>query len=394
MSTSQTSSQIPVTGPGARQPGAVCAVQELSEQRFNDLLGLNLADLKRRCSSVGVTTSDKSSKPQLQAALLHFMTRHMDKAPARSVAADADAEHHALQDDFKLKCLQVMQEWFEPRLQNFAQQVTDLAAHNAVQDTLVGQLRSQLAETQLQLHATQAQVQSLSKAAAAAGEAAAEAVDREEIEKRAANLTVSNLTGVSTQADATRVSQALLQHLDVQAQPAVKLLRSTYADAARAGSAATRAGPAGNAAGPSRSSKVLLVFDDVQGKQEMQKSLGKLKGSVFEKIHVDIDLTPAQAAMRRARQPEYQLLQQQGRRPCWRGTELICRQTPKRPGSEPALLVAASAFVPSVPAAATSASPSAAHAALLPSPAASAPVASAVRAVEPVPTHNSFDALA
>ena len=82
VSTSQTSSQIPVTGPGARQPGAVCAVQE---QRFNDLLGLNLADLKRRCSSVGVTTSDKSSKPQLQAALLHFMTRHMDKAPARSL---------------------------------------------------------------------------------------------------------------------------------------------------------------------------------------------------------------------------------------------------------------------------------------------------------------------
>ena len=51
--------------------------------------------------------------------------------------------------------------------------------------------------------------------------------------------------------------------------------------------------------------RVLLAFPDVQGKQEMTRSLGKLKGSTFENVHVDIDLTPAQAALRRTKQPDF-----------------------------------------------------------------------------------------
>ena len=71
-----------------------------------------------------------------------------------------------------------MQGFFEPRLQHLSQCAADLAAHNAVQDMLVGQLSAQLADTTAQLQATQAQVQNLSRTAAAAAEAAVEAADR------------------------------------------------------------------------------------------------------------------------------------------------------------------------------------------------------------------------
>ena len=199
-------------------------------------------------------------------------------------------------DPYGIEILQDVKDFFEPRLQQVSQQAADLAAHNAVQGQVVEQLRVQLANAQAQLQATQAEVQGLSRAAAAAADAAATAGDREEIDRRATNLTVSNLIGVTSETEAAKVCGELLQHLDVQTQPEIKLLRPSYADAARAGSA-------GGPAGPARSSKVLLVFSDVQAKTGVLKSLGKFKGSSFEKIHVDLDLTPAQAAVRRAKQP-------------------------------------------------------------------------------------------
>ena len=84
---------------------------------------------------------------------------------------------------------------------------------------------------------------------------------------------------------------------------------------------------------------MLLVFPNVQGKQEMTASLGKLKGSTFERAHVDLDLTPAQAALRRAKQPDFQNFQRQGKQPRWREPEIICRATPKRPAPAHALLL-------------------------------------------------------
>ena len=96
-----------------------------------------------------------------------------------------------------------------------SQQAADLAAHNAVQGQVVEQLRVQLANAQAQLQATQAEVQGLSRAAAAAADAAATAGDREEIDRRAINLTVSTLTGVTSETEAAKVCGEL-QHLDVQ----------------------------------------------------------------------------------------------------------------------------------------------------------------------------------
>ena len=47
-----------------------------------------------------------------------------------------------------------MQGAFEPRLQHLSQCAADLATHNAVQDTLVGQISAQLANTSARLQAT------------------------------------------------------------------------------------------------------------------------------------------------------------------------------------------------------------------------------------------------
>ena len=110
-----------------------------------------------------------------------------------------------------------------PGSSRFFQQAADLAAHNAVQGQVVEQLRVQLANAQAQLQATQAEVQGLSRAAAAAADAAATAGDREEIDRRATNLTVSNLTGVTSETEAAKVCGKLLQHLDGQTQPEIMI---------------------------------------------------------------------------------------------------------------------------------------------------------------------------
>ena len=373
-------SPVLVTGPGARKPGAVSGVQVLSQQWYLPHLQLELPELKRACKDAGLRFKPTDPKPVLQSILLqHLSAQSLPRAPSSS-AAPATATAQVDLNGLKLGVLQDVKEFFEPRLQQVSQQAADLAAHNAVQGQVLEQTRVQLANTQAQLQATQAEVQGLSRAAAAAADAAATAGDREEIDRRATNLTVSNLPGVSSETEAVKVCSEMLQHLEVQTQPEIKLLRPSYADAARAGAA-------GSSAGPARSSKVLLVFGDVQAKTGVLKSLGKLKGSSFEKIHVDLDLTPAQAAVRRAKQPEFVQLQRQGRQPRWRGTDIICRQMPKRPASAVALSAAAPAFTATAPIVAVApAAASAATASALPSQ------ASAVQA--PVTTPNPYATLA
>ena len=189
-----------------------------------------------------------------------------------------------------------------------------------------------------------------------------------------------------------------LRYLRVQAQPTVKLLRPFYADAARAGTA-------GAPAGPARSSKVLLACPDVQGKHEMTKSMGKLKGSTFKRFHVDIDLTPAQAALRRAiKQPDFQF--SSDRAGSLAGGERSSFAAPLRSAKRPALAPALSAAAPtfenttsaSTPATASASAP--AHAprpATTSAPAApsAALAASAAHAADAgcVHTQNAFAAL-
>ena len=174
-------------------------------------------------------------KPVLQSILLqHLSAQSLPRAPSSSAAPTAAAGQADL-NGLKLEVLQDVKDFFEPRLQQVSQQAADLAAHNAVQGQVVEQLRVQLANAQAQLQATQAEVQGLSRAAAAAADAAATAGDREEIDRRATNLTVSNLTGVTSETEAAKVCGKLLQHVDGQTQPEIKLLRPSYADAARAG---------------------------------------------------------------------------------------------------------------------------------------------------------------
>ena len=240
-----------------QEPGAVSAVQEVyAEATLLQLLKLDVAQLTSRCQKENVSVKGLADKPKMQAALLHALaTRSPPPAPRScfSFSVDPATAAAAAPDRLKNELLLAMQAFFEPRLQLLSQQAADLAAHNAVQDTLVKQLTAQLANTTAQLQATRAEVQDLSKTATAAAQTAAEAADREEADRRAPNLTVSNLVGVSNAGEAQEVGQALLQHLGVQAQPTIKLLRPSYADAARAGVPGTPAGPAG-------SSKVLLVF--------------------------------------------------------------------------------------------------------------------------------------
>ena len=222
-----------VTGPGTRKPGAVSGVQVLSEQWYLPLLRLEVPELRQQCKHAGLRIKPADLKPVLQSILLqHLSAQSLPRAPSSSAAPTAAAGQADL-NGLKIEVLQDVKDFFEPRLQQVFQQAADLAAHNAVQGQVVEQLRVQLAKAQAQLQATQAEVQGLSRAAAAAADAAAG--DREEIDRRATNLTVSNLTGVTSETEAAKVCGELLQHLDVQTQPEIKLLRPSYADAARAG---------------------------------------------------------------------------------------------------------------------------------------------------------------
>ena len=124
-----------------------------------ELLKMDVNDLRARCRKEGVSIETPADKPKLQAGLLHALANRSPASappscllPSRSPAASAAAA--ACPEKLRNEMVVAMQRDFEPRFQQLTQCTADLAAHNAVQDILVEQSSTQLADTTAQLQAT------------------------------------------------------------------------------------------------------------------------------------------------------------------------------------------------------------------------------------------------
>lgn len=161
------------------------------------------------------------------------------------------------------------------------------------------------------------------------------AADQPQVALRQNNLCLTRLPKMDSQADAESSVKELLQTLQVSSQlTGIKLWKPSTVVAT---TSRTTEGPAWKG-------RVLVSFADEQAKKRSFTNAHKLKGTAFERTHLDDDLTPMQQQARKDQQPLYKQLWQEGKRPRWKGAQLMVAGAPynaalaqpKRPAAPPA----------------------------------------------------------
>ena len=148
-----------------------------------------------------------------------------------------------------------------------------------------------------------------------------------------ANLCLTKLPNTESQAEAENSVKEILETLQVSSRPtAVKLLKpSSYA--AATASRTTQ--------GSAYTGRVVVYFADEQAKKTAFRNARNLKGTPFERTHLDDDLTQRQQKARKDQQPLFQQLWEEGKRPRWKGAQIMVARkpyiaaptSPKRPSS-------------------------------------------------------------
>ena len=297
-----------------------------------DVCLLDLVVLKQELANRGITHPAQSPKGRLQCLLMHHLGQLKgpdDTEESRPASATATAVVATLAE-FKADMMRELDRrnsHFEKRFEALEKVHTALMETKGQVDTLKADNQELHRGTDFLNH----QVSELRDTVRELKAKVDDAADQSNVASLQANLCLTKLPNTDSQADAEKSVKDLLETLQVSSQPTgIRLLKpSSYA--AAAASRTTQ--------GSAYTGRVVVYFADVQAKKTAYANARKLKGTPFERTHLDDDLTQRQQQARKDQQPLYKQLWEEGKRPRWRGAQIFvagrayspASVTPQRP---------------------------------------------------------------
>ena len=299
-----------------------------SSKQFSlqEVLDLKAADAKAACKDVGITVDGNTSKGYcLDALMRHFSLGYAPAAASVTAAAPAPAGLAALAaqlEGLDGKIEQGISRALAPALEMLGCRVSRVEQTAEALQVKVAALEGEKRELIGSLDFLQRDVTDLQDKLGKIHAEQAKAADEPEVQKRKPILKLTRLPEAVSQASAEQIVPELLETLGVTDTPRKITYRPTKSFAAAAASASAPS------TGPPRGGFVLVEFADGQIKDDIYRTAGKLRGTKFDRTHLDDDLTERQQTEKRGQQATYQRLWEEKKKPRWRGSQIYVAGKP------------------------------------------------------------------